>query len=253
LTKSTGVKNGYGKKCVAVGLTMVFAMSVLAGCGDNTGEIKTLTDQVAGLTKQNELLQKQVGSMSVTEVKPENSLKTVAGAVVPTFETIAGKIQFPNKLTLPDSRDDVNNSNMMVGSRFKFTPSNNWIANMNGTTLEVSHPSKIWGSIKAVIVRDGVAEDKMQPMLQAFFTGFPATTIKYRKVFMDDRTVGMIASAPIEVDAKPYVINVGFATRGENGVMTLFAYEDNKSGVQQELIDLFVGSATYGDVKIKLE
>jgi hypothetical protein len=243
----------YGKKVVAVGISAVVLMTLLVGCGDNTAEVKTLKDQVVGLEKQNELLKKQSSNMAVTEVTPESSLRTVEGSTTPAFETIDGKIQFPNKLVLPNSKDDVNNSNVMVGSKFKFTPSNNWHINMNGSVMEVNHPAKIWGTIKAITVKEVVPEANMKSILQGFFNGFPATTITYRKVFMDDRVMGMIASATITVDKKPYVVNIGFVTRSENGILTLVAYEDNKSGVQQELVDLFIGSATYGETKIKLE
>jgi hypothetical protein len=243
------------KRSLSVALSIIMLGVILSGCGnkDNSAEVKELKGQIEGLTAQNTALQSQLSGMAVTEVTPETSLKTIEGSDIPTFGTIDGKINFPNKLMLPNSKDDINNSNIMVGSRFKYTPSSNWLTKMNGATLDLTHPAKIWGSIRSVAVKEVITEVAMQPLLKTFFSGFPATTITYRKIFMSDRVSGMLATANMVVDKKPYVTTVGFLTRGEIGQLYIFTYEDNKSGVQQELIDLLIGTATNGETKISIE
>lgn len=241
------------KKVVLMGMSTVMLAGLLTACGDDTSEIGILNKQIEGLQAQNKSLTAQLKGMAVTEVAVDSSLRTVAGSNVPTFETIDGLINFPNKLELPNSKDDINNSNVMVGSRFKFNPSANWLMTLDGVNLKLSHPSKIWGSIKSVTIKDIIPEDNMKPLLQGFFKDFPATTIKYRKAYLDDRVSGMIASASIEVDKKKYVVNVGFVERGENAILLLFANEQTDQVVQQELIDLLVRTGSYGESKIKLE
>lgn len=235
---------------------VVFALVLvitLTGCGDSVEEIRQLEEQIEGLTLQNSSLQSQLNNMQITEVAMETSLRVVEGSNIPTFETIDGLIKFPNKLELPNSSNDVNNSNMVVGSRFKFTPSSNWLVRMEGASMHATHPSSIWGTIKAITVKNSLSESEMKPLLQGFFEGFPSTTITYRKAFMDDRVVGLLAKAPITVDGKEYVVNVGSLTRGDYGLLILFVYEDNGMGVQQELIDLLIGSCSVGEAKLKLE
>lgn len=216
-------------------------------------EIKQLNKTIENLQAQNKTLKEQIEGLTVTEVAMETSLYAVEGETVPSFHTIDGQIKFPNKLQIPYSKEDINNSNIMVGSMFKYTPSDNWLVRLKGATLEVSHPSRIWGTIKAVSVDEPVPEPQMKPLLQGFFKGFPATTIEYRKIFMEDQVVGLIAKAKIPVNKKEHVVNVGFMTRGEYGQLFLFDYEDNKTGVQQELIDLLISSGTFADSKVKLE
>lgn len=186
----------------------------------------------------------------------ETSLQRIVGSDVPVFKRIDGILKFPNKLQIPNSSDDVNNSRIQVGSYFTYTPSDNWAVRVRGTILDMSHAQKIWGSIKAVQVDDSSSSDGQtdpKTIIQDFFKGFPATTIKYRKLFMDEYSVGLLGNATITVDNKKYKLTVGYLTRGEAGQLYLFGYEDNKSGVQQELIDLLIGSGVYGDSKIKIE
>lgn len=243
------------KGLVAVSLIMCSALSM--GCSKNEIAQKKKIEQLEATieAKDEEIssLKKDMNNLTITEVLPETSLREVEGSTVPTFETIDGKIKFPNSLVVPNSNEDINNSYVQVGTKFKFTPSSNWLYSLKGATLNVNHPSKVWGSIKAISVADLVLEADMQPMLQKFFEGFPGTTITYRKVFIEDRISGMIAKSAIPVDGKEYMLNVGFVQRGEYGILLLFAYEDDKSGVQQELIDLLLSSGVYGDESIKLE
>lgn len=226
---------------------------LLAGCSEEAKTMNQLEEEVLALTEENATLSAQASGMAVTEESTETSLRTIEGSAIPEFTTIDGKIKFPNSLNVPLSVDDVNNSNVTVGSMFHFTPSTNWLMQMDGATLHFTHPSKVWGDIKAIGVDEGVLEEDMQPILQSFFTDFPTTSIKYRKIYMDETVNGMLARAEITVDKKPHVVNVGFVTRGEYGVLFLFDYEDNKTGVQQELVDLLLSSGSYGDTRIKLE
>ena len=275
-------------------------------------EIKGLEATIASLNDEIINLNAAVKDTTVTEVLPQSSLQVVDGKIVPEFFLINDKLVLPNKFELPMSYDDVSNSNVMVGSRFKFVPSDNWITKMSGSALHLSHPSKIWGTIKGVSIKERLAVGQYQPMLQQFFTGFPATTITYRNIFIEDSQAGMVATAPIKVketikkevypeeeqeveetskevettvekDAKvetdvantepvkaedvkkvePVIVEetiekdmvlvVGFAQRGETATTFLFAYEDDKSTVQKELIDLLIRSGSFGDSRLKLD
>jgi hypothetical protein len=244
---------GVKSRLIGLSSAAVILTAVLSGCGDQSDTIKSLEAQNEALQSQINVLSTQADNMTVTEVTPDSSLYIVEGSGVPTFQTIDKMLKFPNKLTIDDSKDDVNNSNVRVGSMFQYTPSNNWQMKLDGATLNVGHPSSIWGSIKAITVADRVPEANMQAMLQGFFKGFPKTTISYRKVFIDDSVVGMIAKAEITVDKKPYIVNAGFMTRGDYGQLMLFSYKNTNAGVQQELVDLLISSGTFGSSKVKLE
>lgn len=240
------------KKFTLIGVATV-ALMASSGCTDSGKKIKGLESQIETLQTQNQRLQDEKNSMQVTEEVIESSLRIIEGSTVPEFQTIEGKIKFPNSIKVPDSNGDVNKSNIMVGSMYRFAPSTNWQVRMNGANLSLAHPSKVWGEIKAITVKEYIPEDNMKSVVQPFFTNFPATNIKYRKIFMDDRAVGLLARADITVDKKPHVVNVGFLTRGEYGLIFLFDYEDNNTGVQQELVDVLISSGFVGDTPIRLE
>ncbi len=242
------------RKFLKVGLALG-CLLILFGCSEESlrGKIKELEKVVEEKDAEIAYMKERLGGLQITEQTPQTSLYTLEGASVPTFQTIEDKIVFPNRLMLPASSDDANNSFIQLGSTFKFMPSNNWVVRMQGTTMEVSHPSKISGSLRAVKIKDLVPEESMQDLLKGFFNNFPATNIQYRKVFLADRLAGLIAFANIEIDGKPNVVNVGFVQRGDFAVIKLFVFEDDETGVQQELIDLLISSGRYGDNYITLE
>ncbi len=214
-------------------------------------EIRRLSGELNESKREITRLNTVIRNMTVTEVDIQTSLRVISGGAV-EFTKLNDKLVMPNTLRLPKSSEDVSNSNMMVGSRFRFVPSNNWVARMRGSLLELNHPAKIWGSIKAAAVRDRLAEATLQSLLRDFFVGFPATVINYRRVFMEDALAGMVASAPITVDGKAHVLIVGIIQRGEQAVMLLFTYEEDNSGVQRELVDSLIRSGLHGHSRIIL-
>ena len=215
--------------------------------------IVALESEVASGLQLVDRLRGQIDSMSVTEVKLQTSLRDVGGDGVYEFVRVDGKAIFPNQLQLPNSRDDINNSHVLVGSRFRFVPSNNWSVRMSGTRLDLVHPASIWGSVRSVGIRERVAEAGMQDILRDFFKGFPATTITYRRVHIDEVVSGLFAQADIVIDGKNNSLMVGFVNRGESAVLMMFLYEDNDTGVQKELVDSFIRSGSFGDSRIRLE
>jgi hypothetical protein len=142
----------------------------------------------------------------------------------------------------------------MLGSKFKFIPSNNWIIKMQGSTMYMSHPSKIQGVLRSVSISEVIRDEAyLKQLVQDFFVGFPSTTITYRKIFLGDRVAGMQGKAKIVVDDVDHQVIVGFFQRNEYAVTYIYLYEEDNSAVQDELIDLFINSGSYGDNKVILE
>lgn len=246
---------------VALGVGFYFLST-----GLNDKRVVSLNEEVAALEatialKEDKIddLMIAVADTTVKEVVPETSLQRVEGSEVPQLWLIEGDFIAPNKLELPTVTDDVNNSNIQIGSMFKFVPSENWLITIKGTTVEFSHPTKIWGKVKALGHRERVyVEADMKQIIQNFFIGYPETTISYRKIFFEDLVSGYMGKADIKVKdieagtEKVMTLNVGFAQRGDYTISFLFA-NDKENIVAQELIDLFLKSISFGDSKLKIE
>lgn len=212
-----------------------------------------------------EELNQAIQDTTVKEVIPTTSLQRVEGSEVPEFWLIEGDFIAPNPLNLPNTSDSVNDSYVQIGQRFTFRPSDRWILTSQGSTYEFSHPQKIWGKIRALSAKEIVPEGEMKDLIQSFFIGYPATEITYRKVFIEDRVVGMIGRAGITVKyldtdgttelEKDMILNVGFIERSDYALSFIFVYDAEGGSNSQELIDLLLRSGTFGasGSAIKLE
>lgn len=239
---------------IIMSATMVF---LLSGCTQASmrKEIKGLEEQVASLKSQNEKLQVEKDGLTVTEESVESSLSTVEGETVPSFKKIDGLIKFPNKMTVPNGTTDVNTSVVRVGSIFEFSPTSNWLIKQDGSTVEFNHPSKIWGKIQSVMVEEDYTDESfdMKGHVQQFFDGFPKTNISYQRIYLTESVVGMLGTAKIKVDDEDYVVTAGYMAPSEYGAIFLFAYKDDKSGVQKELIESLLTSGKYGEENLQVE
>ena len=222
----------------------------LSACGDEDA----LKEQISALQQQNSELQQQIDTGTIYENQITNSLKEVGAGGTLEFQSIEDKLIFKNGLKLDYSSADVSTSLVQIGSGFSFSPSNNWFLKTTGSQVDLMHPAKVWGTLKSVKYDGDLMQvDAMRGTLQQFYLGFPKTTLTYRNIFVGDYQRGLLSSASVTVDKKPYVVNAGFLTYGDKGVIMLFAYEDNQTGVQQELIDVLVRTGVYGSETIKLE
>lgn len=239
-------------------LSSMIATSLLAltACGD-TKYTQADMDKVKKELSQYKTAYTQVSQQlkASTQMVSRSSLVDVTGAGNYEFQTIDSRIKFPSALTLQGSNIDSNQTLVRVGSQFIFTPSNNWIVQLNGTTVNFAHPAKIWGTVKAITANYDQAPNAefYRQNIQNFYRGFPKTNIVYKRLFLGDTVRGMISTANITVDKKPHVINAGVVYRNGFGILFIFDYEDNKQGTQQELLDLLLSSASISGEQLKIE
>lgn len=227
---------------------------LLSGCFGG-GKEEELEAQVESLQRINAELEAQASAGQSKAYS--SSLITVEGSGVQEYVTIDNMIKFPRDVGVIDTDDDVANSFMRIGSAYTYSPSNNWETRIDGATAHFNHPQKVWGSIKAIKINNTAIDDPgvVQSLegIQNFLAGQPITNQKTRKIYMSEFHTGYLVSGDMIVDKKKYVVNVGSVLYGDYGSLFLFVYEDNQSGVQQELIDLLITSGKYGDTGIMLQ
>ena len=170
---------------------------------DLEAEVASLEQDIIDINEEHaeevEMLEQAIADTTVKELVPTTSLQRVEGSLVPELWLMEGDFIAPNPLDLPDTSDGINDSFMQIGQKFIFRPSDRWVITASGATYEFGHPQKIWGKMRALTAEENIPEENMKTIVQNFFIGYPATEINYRKIFIDDRVVGMMGKAPITV------------------------------------------------------
>lgn len=196
--------------CTILGVSVLGVATYYIATGRISSKVTSLEAEVANLeqtlvdtkterdNKVQELMQ-AIEDTTVKELIPTTSLQRVEGSEVPELWLPEGDFIAPNPLELPYTSDGVNDSYVQIGQKFVFRPSDRWSLVSQGATYEFGHPQKIWGKIRALTAKDNIPQEEMQQIVQNFFIGYPATVITYRKVFIDDRIVGMIGKATVTV------------------------------------------------------
>lgn len=186
-----------------------------------------------------------------------SSLTEIAGSGAIEFNTIEDMIKFPTPLTVPMASADSNATTIRIGSNFFITPSDNWFVRLNGTTANFQHPSKIWGKVKTIRVNYPDDEyptvNDIKRQVDKFYTKFKSTDITYRRVFFGGQAKGVLSKAKITVDKKTHYLNVGYFLKGDYAVLIMFDYEENNTGVQQELIESLLNTINSGGNDLRLE
>lgn len=159
---------------------------------------ETIEKNNKAFADEKEKLEQEIADTTVKEYLPETSLQRVEGSNVPILWMPEGDFIAPNALQIPGVSDTVNDSLIRIGPAFHFKPSDRWLFVSQGTTFEFSHPQKIWGKIKALNIDDDKLEDvNYQNIIKDFFVGYPATTINYRKIFIDEYVRGCMGKATV--------------------------------------------------------
>ena len=205
-------------KIMALCLAMGIMVMSLTGCDtiEKDKRIKELETEIEEqkLYYEQEIteLEEQFNNRQITEKKVTTSLQTVDGELVPKFVTIDGNYVFPDTLDVQGSTVDAAKTFIQVGSRFKFTPSNNWIVKLGGSQIDLQHPIGVYGSIKALTVSDILPIESINEELKSFYSQWTTTSVSYKKVFIDDRNVGMLSYATTTFNDKPTGVVNGIGT-----------------------------------------
>ena len=201
-------RNSFLKKLI-IGIVIAVVACVgiyFIATGRWSSRVTDLEEEVAGLNQtiqnnnsafnaEREKLMQEINDTTVKQYLPETSLQRVEGSNVPQLWLPEGDFIAPNALQIPGISDTVNDSNVRIGPVFIFKPSDRWLMVSQGTTFEFSHPQKI----KALNIKEDIKEEEMQPIITNFFVGYPATTITYRKIFIDEYVRGCMGKAKVTV------------------------------------------------------
>lgn len=252
------------KKKIALIMAIVFITTVgLTGCKkkeegptkeDLMDEIEVLQDQVEQLTSENTDM-----SSILSEIRGEAdrgfAITSVQdGTKNETFNSIEGKIIFPGKLKYTGASQAPNTSGVMLTSRIKFNPSNNWVIQINGTTTKLYHPNGVWGTIKVSYVPELVKIGELiDNELIPFVEQIPNTFLSYGKVYLEDIWKGAYADMSILNENKPAIVRTGLWGHTDTAVSFVFYYNGDRDLTKDELITTLLKSVNVNGLPVRVE
>ncbi len=191
-------------------------------------------------------LNRAISEMTITELVPTTSLQRIEGTEIPELWLQEGDFIAPNELIIEGTSAAVNSSYMLIGSKYTITPSERWLISIQGAIFELSHPNNIWARFRALSSKEVISVDVQQEAVKNFFVGYPSTDITYRKLYIDDKQVGVLANATItvkqEVDGSMEILVDDVSIEGTE-LEEVFTEEvvaelaDSMESVETEIVD----------------
>lgn len=171
-----------------------------------------------------------------------------------TFNSIDGKIVFPKPFEYPASTQAPNTSAVNITNIMKVVPTGNWIMKLGGTSLELEHPSGVYGIFQAGNINTLYAREKLQDDVFAkFFSEFPPDTIKYSKLFADNNWVGLQADTETFINEKKSTLRCGMLAVGNTSLTYMFIYSGERDVTKDEVILSLLKTMQLGGQVLRVE
>lgn len=254
------------KRVLIVLIALMVCLIVLTGCNKDKNPLmknkkKELVQMIEDLS--NEILDKDARIEELETIlrgvheedAPTAAITTIDdGTGRLTFNSIDGKIVFPQPFEYPGSTQAPNTASVNITELISIVPTNNWTMCMDGTTLELEHTSGISGIVKASAIdelysREGLQDEVMSP----FFEDFPPSNIKYSRLFLDGDWWGLEAQAPTTIDEKPAFIRCGMLGLGEQSFTYIFLYQGEQDKTKDETIVSLLRSMKMLGMQLRIE
>lgn len=250
-------------------IVMVVIVVMLVGCKDDSGDpllgesketlvgmINKLNSDVVSLTEDISELETKL-----TEIQEEKGptpgiqvIDEITGKK--TFTTVNDTIAFPTEFKYPGSVQAPNTSSLNITEAVKIVPTNNWICQINGTTLELNHSSGITGIIKVGTLDREAQKTKVEDLesyMSTFFSELPAGTIQYSRLYLKDTWFGLDATNNTSIDSNPAMIRCGILGYGEVSIQYTFVYSGERDAAKDEVILSLIKSMQVWNVELSVE
>lgn len=255
------------RKLLSLLLISTLAMSMLVGCSDNVEEqfkgkskeeiismYKDLETAYATLdTSYNDLYTLYNGIQSENSPTPAIGI-TGDGTGRFTFNSVDSKIIFPTTFQYPDSTQVAADGLINIVTNVTIQPGTNWIAKLNGTTLELEHSSGISGTIKVGSQNYMYSAEELQTqVLSQWFVGLPPSNITYSNISVGGNAYGCQAVTPTTIDSEDAYLRCGMFAEGNYSITYVFVYRGTKDINKDESVANLLNSLSINGVDIIIE
>lgn len=175
----------------------------------------------------------------VSSSNTTSGIGEVSAGIELTFNTINGKIVFPNEFNYPGSAQAPNTSSLSVSEAVKIKPTSNWTVKLTGSKVELSHSSGISGVITVgYLSREAQRQqtDLKQYLLDNFFAELPPNEIKFSSLHLDDVPFGVDCVSPTTIDEESAMLRCGMLGYGEISMQYFFVYTGERDSAKDETI-----------------
>ena len=204
------------KKAIMLGLALVMTLG-LSACGKEEGptveelqaENNMLIEEAVAYEEEIEMLKAKIDAISGVNESYTDINNTEFGDA--SLQTIADRVLFNSSLSYTGSSQAVNDGEIKITSKVSVKPNDNWVMQLKGTTLKLSHPNGINGTIKVGAIGDNAKGEVIETeMLDTFLNSMETTYINKSKIFMDEYWRGMCAEVGTTTQEGPMILKIVF-------------------------------------------
>lgn len=256
------------KKIIALVLIGVTILS-LSGCKKDSDRDPLLDESKDSLVAMIRDQQTQINNYATEVEDLESKLKGVLGEDVPpeaistigdgtgrlTFNSYKNTITFPELFMYPDCISAPADDRVSIVNGVTFSPSSNWVINLDGTTAEVEHTNSITGTFKVVAYNDVYDKEILKIKIDEWLATLPPDeAVQYTRIFVADNFCGYdVLSQNSMIDEEPAVIRVGMIAYGQKAVSYAFVYRGEADPIKNEAVKSLISSIQINTSELRME
>lgn len=243
------------KRITALLICLVTSIS-LVGCNKDENEnpmmdlskedlvayIESLESDVADLEERNEELEVLMAGIQGEEIVVPAISEFSDGTGRTTLNTVDSRITLPTEFTYPHSVQTLSSSCVQISDKITINPNANWVVSVNGTTVDIEHVSSqisgqfVIGELDVPHGEEAVRADGLTDVLSKFFESMPPENIKYTRIYVKDKWVGMDTYSHTFIDEKDAYLRCGMLAQGDTTLCYMFVYKGSQDVSKDELI-----------------
>lgn len=255
------------RKIISILMIGALSLTFLVGCGSETdnpidsmnkAQLRETYNNLAynydSLIEKYDSLNLMYQALSTENLPSESISMTGDGTGRYTFNSVDSKIIFPASFQYPGTEAIQADGSINVVNNVSITPGSNWIAKLNGSTLEIEHSSGISGTIKTGMINSSYDVNLLQQdVLAQWFINVPESQVVYKDIFIDGNKFGVQATTPTMIDSENAFLRCGMLSYSSYSLTYIFVYRGDQDLTKDESIMNVINTISIVGNTLKVE